>query len=172
MIARIVVALSLLLGLVVGAADAAQTAGTLTVTARLGGVCRFSPPGTTAFTLAFGTYTPAAGNVTASTNFRMQCSAGIPFQVALGSGGSGNQLNRQLTATGAPIEKLGYQLYTDAALTTIWGDGTGGTAVQSGVSTPPPRTFTVYGRIPDSAANQTAAPRIDYADTVTITINY
>ena len=172
-VAQIAGALAIALGLASGgAAHAAQASGTLTVTARLGGICRFSPPSTTAFTLAFGTYTPASGNVNASTTFRVQCSNGVPYQILLGGGGSGNVLNRQLTATAAPAEKVGYQIYTDAAYTTVWGDGTGGTAVQSGVGGGGPRTLTVYGRIPDSAANQGAAPRTDYLDTVTITVSY
>jgi spore coat protein U-like protein len=173
MIARIVVVLVIALGLAAGdVAYAAQASGTLTVTARLGGTCRFNPPSTTAFTLAFGTYTPAAGNLDASTTFRVQCSNGIPYQIALDGGGSGSMLNRQMTATGAPAEKIDYQLYTDAPRTTVWGNGTGGTAVQSGVGTAAPRTLTVYGRIPDAGANLSAAVRADYRDTVTITVTY
>jgi spore coat protein U-like protein len=77
-----------------------------------------------------------------------------------------------MAATGAPAEKVDYQLYTDAARTTVWGDGAGGTAVQSGVGTAAPRTLTVYGRIPDAGANLSAAVRADYRDTVTITVTY
>jgi spore coat protein U-like protein len=171
--ARIAGVLTIALGLAAaGGAQAAQTTGTLTVTARLGGSCRFNPPSTTAFTLAFGTYTPTAGNLGASTTFRVQCSNGLAYQVALGGGGSGDVLNRQLTATGAPAEKVDYQLYADAAYTTVWGDGTGGTAIQAGVGGGGPRTFTIYGRVPDSSANQNAAVRNDYRDTVTITVTY
>lgn len=152
--------------------EAAQTSGTLSVTARIGGVCRFSPPATTSFALAFGTYTPGAGNRDATTTFRIQCSSGIAYQVALDGGGSGNVASRRMAATGAPAETLAYQLYTSVAYTTVWGDGTGGTAVQGGIATPPPVTFTIYGRIPDSAANLNAAARADYRDTVAILIDY
>lgn len=152
--------------------EAAQTSGTLSVTARIGGVCRFSPPATTSFTLAFGTYAPGAGNRDATTTFRVQCSSGIAYQVALDGGGSGNVASRWMAATGAPAETLAYQLYTGAAYTTVWGDGTGGTAVQGGIATPPPVTFTIYGRIPDSGTNLNAAARADYRDTVAILIDY
>src|SRR6266487_1298814 len=41
---------------------------------------------------------------------------------------------------------LNYNLYTDAARTTVWGDGTGGTVTVSGSSNGS-TTHTVYGRI-------------------------
>jgi spore coat protein U-like protein len=165
-------ALALAAALACDPSEAATTSATLTVTARVGGNCRFNPPSTTSFTLAFNTYTPSAGNLNVSTNLQVRCTSGVPFQIALGGGGSGNVANRRMSATGAPAETLAYQLYTDAAYTTIWGDGSSGTAVRSSVGTPGPQTFTIYGRIPDSGTNLAAAPRTDYRDVVTITVTY
>jgi spore coat protein U-like protein len=174
MIARIVAALSAALGVALGGvAHAAQTTGTLTVTARMGGICLlnfFAAP----TTVAFGTYTPTTGNRDATGTMQIRCANGIPFTIALNGGGSGNVTARQMSATGLPAEKLDYQLYTDATRTTVWGDGTGGSSLQSGIGGGYliVRLFTVYGRIPDSGANLSAAVRADYRDTVTITVTY
>jgi len=65
---------------------------------------------------------------------------------------------------------LNYNLYLDAARTTIWGDGTGGTqnffvrnpTNNQDVSIP------LYGRIP--AGQSTSAG--NYSNTLTVTINF
>ncbi len=65
---------------------------------------------------------------------------------------------------------LNYNLYLDAARTTIWGDGTGGTQ-NLFVKNPPNNQDTsipVYGRIP---AGQTTKGG-NYSDSLTLTINY
>jgi spore coat protein U-like protein len=76
-----------------------------------------------------------------------------------------------LMASGA--NTLQYNLYTTAALTTVWGDGTGATATQAGTGAgmATASTFKVYGQLPDSAANQAAVPA-SYADTITVTVTY
>jgi spore coat protein U-like protein len=155
-------------------ARAAQTTGNLDVTARVGGYCVFSGLFVTNFAVAFGVYTPGSGDRDVTTTFGLRCSNGIPFQVELDGGGSGNVGNRQMSSTSIPTDKLEYQLYTDATRTTVWGDGSGGSAVASGTGGGifAVRSFTVYGRVPDSAANQSAAVQTDYRDVVTITVTY
>lgn len=176
--ARTALALSLAMGIVVAqGATAATATGTLTVTARVGGYCLFSSSVftfTSNFTLALGTYTPGGGNLDGATDFQVRCTNGVPFQVALSGGGAANILGRQMSATGLPAEKLAYQLYTNAARTIVWGDGSGGSSLATGTGGGffAPRTFTVYGRVPDSGANPAAAPRPDYRDVVTITVTY
>jgi spore coat protein U-like protein len=159
-----------------GAADAATTTGTLAVSARVGGYCVFStwPFGPGNYTLNFGAYTPAGGNRDATTTLGVRCTNGVPFQIALNGGGSGSVTNRQMTSATAPTEKLGYQLYTDAARTIVWGDGSGGSVVATGTGGGflALRSFTVYGRVPDSTANQGVAPLNNYQDTVTIVVTY
>lgn len=68
------------------------------------------------------------------------------------------------------VNALNYNLYTDAARSTIWGDGTAGTSQYS--ATLPPLntdvTVTVYGRA--TALQDVAAGA--YADTVVVTVNF
>lgn len=176
-LARGVVALALAAWIAaIGSASAATTTGTLAVTARVGGFCVFStwPFGPGNYTLNFGVYTPAGGNLDVQTSLGVRCSSGVPFQVALNGGSTGNVSNRQMSSTTVPTEKLAYQLYTDAGRTIVWGDGTGGTAVATGTGGGflVLRSFTVYGRVPDSTANQGAAPLNNYQDTVTVVVTY
>ena len=72
---------------------------------------------------------------------------------------------RMRNAVGA--DTLDYNFYADVGATSIWGDGTGGTATRSQkVNRNAPWSVTFYGRI---APNQDVAPG-SYADTLTITI--
>lgn len=63
---------------------------------------------------------------------------------------------------------LDYNIYTDAAKTSIWGDGTGGTATifLKNVTKNKPRMVTGYGSIPP-AQNATVG---SYGDVLTVTI--
>jgi spore coat protein U-like protein len=64
---------------------------------------------------------------------------------------------------------LTYQLYSDAARTMIWGDGTAGTVtVSAHVASNGTQNNTVYGRIP---ALQGVRPGA-YTDTITVTVTY
>ena len=67
-------------------------------------------------------------------------------------------------------EALNYNLYQDAARTTIWGDGTGGTQVYSDANPPNNQNVTVniFGRIP-AGQDVTAG---SYTNTITATINF
>lgn len=87
--------------------------------------------------------------------------------VDLGRGSSTSWSARTLRS-GAQI--LAYQLYLDAARTTVWGDGTGGTSrfgpYHPSVDTP--TEVPIYGRIP---AGQNVGAG-SYSDTVVVTISY
>jgi len=68
--------------------------------------------------------------------------------------------------------QLAYNLYTDSARTSVWGDGSSGTAKVSdgyllGLFTVA-KDYPVYGRIPEL---QNAAVG-SYLDTVVVTVNY
>jgi spore coat protein U-like protein len=67
-------------------------------------------------------------------------------------------------------DQLAYNLFRDAALTSVWGDGTGGTSVFFKTNPHPikPVVLTIYGRIPslqDVGAGS-------YADTIIVTANF
>ena len=67
--------------------------------------------------------------------------------------------------------RLDYNLYLDAAGTTIWGDGTGGTSVYMNQNPPQDANVdvTIYGRIP---ALQRSVRVGAYSDTLTVQIQF
>lgn len=93
----------------------------------------------------------------------------VSYELLLSPGGSGGYLSRTLSNGSSP---LAYNLYADSARTSVWGDGSSGTAKVSdgyllGLFTVT-KDYPVYGRIP---ALQNAATG-SYADTVIVTVNY
>ena len=68
-----------------------------------------------------------------------------------------------------------YNLFTTAALGTVFGDGSAGTATAggtgAGVATANAVTVPVFGSLPDSAANQAALVG-GYSDTIAVTVSY
>ena len=123
--------------------------------------------------LSFGTYQPGQGSASASTTLAVRCTRGAPFSVALNAGIGGGSVSQRLMSMGAA--RLQYNLYTTAAHTTVWGDGTQSTATVSGVgrgfTSAAAITQTVYGQVPDSPANVDLAPGL-YSDTITVTVTY
>lgn len=152
-----------------GAAQAANTASTtFLVSATVQPVCT-----ATANPLAFNAYTPGTGNVSASTTVSVKCTSGTAYTVALNGGSTaGGTIGQRLMASGAST--LQYNLYTDVALTKIFGDGaTAGSQTDSGTGTgmASAQTVNVYGQLPDNATNE-AAPPGTYSDTITVTVAY
>jgi spore coat protein U-like protein len=147
-------------------ADAATTTTTFAVTATVQSTCTAS-----ATALAFGNYTPGSGALTNNSTISVKCSKNTAYTVALNAGSAGGTLAQRLMASGA--NRLQYNLYTSSALTTIFGDGTGATATSAGTGAgvATANTLTVYGQLPDSAANQAAVPG-SYSDTITVTVTY
>jgi spore coat protein U-like protein len=131
--------------------------------------------GVSAVAVNFGAYNPLSGSPTVATGtVTVSCTATVlglleSWTVALNSGNSVGFSPRQL-ANGPST--LNYNLYTSAAYSSIWGDGSGTTSVISdsqfvavGTTT---THYTVYGRIP---AGQDAAAGT-YVDTIMVTLNY
>lgn len=124
---------------------------------------------------SFGTYNPfsavpldSAGSVTVTCENLV--SLLVSYSVQLSPGSSGSYLPRSLSGPGYQLD---YNLYTDAARSSVWGDGSGATATINdgyllGALLPVVRSYTVYGRMP---AGQNVAPG-SYGDTITVTINY
>jgi len=148
-------------------ANAVNVTTTFAVTATVQKTCAVS-----ANPLAFGTYTPGGGALTANTTLAVRCTKTTPFTVSLNAGTTtGGTIAQRLMAGGG--DSLQYNLYTTAALATVFGDGTGSSATVggtgSGVNTA--NTVTVYGQLPDSALNQAVVPT-NYSDTITVTVAY
>ncbi len=148
-------------------ANAATTNTTFQVTATVLATCS-----ATALPLAFPNYTPGGGAQTGNTTISVKCSKNTGYTVALNGGTTtGGTMAQRLMGSGT--NTLQYNLYTTAAATTIFGDGTGGTGTQAGTGAgvATANTVNVYGQLPDNATNQAAVPGA-YSDTITVTINY
>ena len=116
--------------------------------------------------VVFGSYDTFSSTPLDGTGpIQIVCNGNPSFSISLSTGGSGSYAPRAM-ASGS--YRLNYNLYTDAARTTIWGNGTGGTQTVSGTSPKPVIDATVYGRIP---ARQNAAMG-NYSDTVTVTVTF
>jgi spore coat protein U-like protein len=80
--------------------------------------------------------------------------------ISINKGSSGGFTPRQMTS--AVGDRLNYYLFTDAAHTTIWGDGTGGGTITRNTIL----NATIYGRIPAAQNVSTGA----YSDVLTATV--
>lgn len=143
----------------------------LGATPALGQTCTATSTG-----VAFGGYsttllTPTDATGSVSVRCTALLSLTINYTVDLATGSSGSYTSRSMLQ-GASV--LSYNLYTSAARTTVWGNGTGGTGRISALGilitplTPHNATYTVFGRIP---ARQNI-PIGAYIDTIVATVTY
>ncbi len=114
--------------------------------------------------LAFGTYTGAQSDATATVT--VNCTNTAPYSVALGAGSNANGTTRRMT--GPASQYLNYALYSDNGRSTTWGDGTSYGATVTGTGSGANQSLTVYGRV---TASQTPTPG-SYSDTVVVTLQY
>jgi spore coat protein U-like protein len=113
--------------------------------------------------VSFGTYDPTSGNpLNAIGSISVKCTPETLSVVKLdpGRNSGGGFGQRKMQKDG---NYLNYNLYTDAACTKIWGDGTSNTFTQTGSS-----NVVVYGKIP---AMQKVTPGV-YNDSVTIIVEW
>ena len=141
---------------------AATATTTFTVSATVQSICAVN-----ATPLSFGSYDASAASPNdATSTVTATCSNSTVFDVSLDEGlGSALVTTRKMTNGG---NTLSYNMYTTSARNTIWGNGTIGSATQSGVGDGTGQVFTVYGRIPQG---QYVTPG-GYSDTVTATVTY
>jgi spore coat protein U-like protein len=107
----------------------------------------------TVASVSFGAYQRTLtlnGSGTVYVNCRLtsgQGQTGVPYSIAMSTGQSGTYMMRTLSTSSAAT--LQYNLYTDSSYSSVWGDGSGGTGVVSGVllGTSFSRTHPIYGRI-------------------------
>lgn len=143
---------------------AATLTGTLPVSASVVATCR----NLVVATLSHSIYDPgSASDNDAQSSINIQCTNSTPLVISA-SGGTGSIVQRQLASGG---ERLNYNLYTNSARTTIWGDGISGssTIAAIGAGTANSVAVTIYSRIPKGQAN--AAPGA-YSDALTVTVSY
>lgn len=109
--------------------------------------------------LNFGTETDLASLVDATSNITVTCSNGTDYAVSLDQGDNGTRLMSDGSET------VDYDLFTDAARTTAWGEDVGVDTV-GGTGNGAAQVLTVYGRVPAQATPDPAT----YTDTITATV--
>jgi spore coat protein U-like protein len=119
--------------------------------------------------VAFGSYDPHSSTPTDGVGtINISCDRAPAVKpITISTGGSGTFTNRVMK-NGA--WNLNYNLYTSAARTQIWGNGTAGTTSVNygGAGTGPSYSITVYGRI--SASQNVGAG--SYSDSLIVTIQF
>jgi spore coat protein U-like protein len=124
--------------------------------------------------IAFGAYSPlnvsqldGMGNI--SVNCDGVAGQAISYTVAINTGGSGSFVSRKMIS--GPYA-LNYNLYLNAAQTTIWGDGNVGTGIltdgYASIAGMNIRSYIIYGRIPGGQAVAVGS----YNDTLVVTLTY
>jgi spore coat protein U-like protein len=159
----VAIAAALLGGMAAPAAAATATAN-LTITATVTNNCTI-----TTAPVAFGSYDPvvanAATNLDSTGTVTVACTKGATATVGLSLGSNATGATRRLNDG---VSFLTYELYQDAARTTVWGDAGAGLFSTGAAPSKAPRDFTVYGQI--IAAQD--VPAGSYSDTVVATVNF
>lgn len=120
--------------------------------------------------VSFGSYDVFAASPTDSAgSVSYSCMGGATVTITLSIGNAPTYNPRRMLRAGGG--SLAYNLYLDAARTSIWGDGAGGVTARYGPIMPADGVTVVvpiFGRIP---AAQDVAVGV-YTDTITATINF
>jgi len=88
--------------------------------------------------------------------------------IALSGGNAGTFNPRQMKAVSG-TDSLNYYLFTSAARTVIWGDGTGGSSmVTNTVSKSAPWNASIFGSLPQRQNVRTGS----YGDAVVVTVTW
>lgn len=130
----------------------------------------------TATNMDFGAYDPfGVADLETQGTLSVTCEAFllaglVEYEIQVNAGTNAALPNRSLSNG---LHLLDYNLYTDATLTSIWGDNTAGTVsiVDSyllALLAPQTRQYTIFGRIP-GGQNVSAGT---YTDTITVTVIY
>ena len=150
-------------------------AGAAASAASLAGACSVS-----ATTLAFGRYQPltfadklVSLDRTSDATVSVACTGivtGGSYTIALGPSPVGNSTVPRYLAHGGGGPAMAFNIYTDAALTSVWGDGFSGALLSGTIPTgDSSRSHAVFGRIP---AGQNLLRAGSYSGSLTLTIRY
>lgn len=120
--------------------------------------------------ISFGIYDVFGGDVDSTGSLAYRCTGVIPGDVVdiqLTIGGGSSFMPRQMQNAS---HRLSYNIYLDAARTSIWGDGTGGTSRYGPAPLVEGVTVTVptYGRIPSGQDPYVGI----YLDTITAIMTF
>ena len=123
--------------------------------------------------MAFGAYDGVVANASnalkATATIISTCTSGAAAQITMNGGASAGSGStdvpvRRLTAGAS--EYLVYQIYSDVARETVWGNTVPTGIVINGTGSP--QTHKVYGSIPSAQL----VPEGDYSDQIVVTITY
>jgi spore coat protein U-like protein len=119
--------------------------------------------------LSFGTVDPVSSQVDATTALTVNCTKNSAYTVGLDAGvTAGATIAQRLMANGA--DTMQYNLYTNAARSSIWGNTVGSWVSGNGAGLGIAQTLTVYGRV---ASGQTNLAVGNYQEnTITVTVTY
>jgi spore coat protein U-like protein len=134
--------------------------GTMQVSGTVSAYCSLS-----ATALGFGTYSGALLKVNSAVT--ATCTNTTTYNVGLNQGTATGATVTTRQMTGPSSSLLNYTLFSNAGLTTNWGN-TVGTSTLAGTGNGSAQALTVYGEIP---AAQYVRPG-SYSDTITATITY
>ena len=117
--------------------------------------------------LDFGTEGVLNTNVDSTNLINVRCTNGTPYTLALDAGtGTGATCASRLMV--GPTGTVTYSIYTTAARTTVWCDGTGGSSTQAGTGNGTTQPWTGYGRVPA----QTTPEPDPYTDLITVSLTF
>ncbi|KFN50542.1 Csu type fimbrial protein [Arenimonas composti] len=122
----------------------------------------------TAQPLDFGVYSPTAAR-DGATNLSVTCTRNGAWSLALDGGSVAGDVNNRRMRLGAGPATINYQLYSNAARTSVWGAAAICPPGVSCLGTGAAQSVPVYGRVP---AGQGAKASGTYVDTVTATVTY
>ncbi|HYS56486.1 MAG TPA: spore coat U domain-containing protein [Thermoanaerobaculia bacterium] len=161
---RAVLSLSVMFTVATSAfAGSASTTNTNNITASVAAKCTIG-----AFSIAFGSYDPfAAAPLDQSGTVTINCTKGTSGVVSFNLGANASGVVRRMQDTGATGNFLSYEVYTDAAHTTVW-NAVNTVTLGPAVSKNTALTATAYGRV---AAGQDAAV-LNYQDTLVATVTF
>lgn len=146
-------------------AQAATANTTFQVTATVVNSCVVS-----ATELAFGSITPTqeATALAKTSEISVTCSNAAPYTVSVGFGANAGTAEMRYMKNSVNEDKLAYNIFTEAAHTNVFGDGTAESKTVGLTGTGTAQKITVYGKL---LQNQFVSSGT-YADTLSVNVAY
>lgn len=142
----------------------AQSTGDMPVSATVLNNCTI-----TATPMVFGAITDfSAADTDSTSTILLVCSPNAVYEVQLNDGQNANGGQRRLSNL-AGAEFINYEIYSDTARTSRWGDTISSDTVTGTASALGTSTLTAYGRI---AQGEPAVSAGAYTDLITVTVNF
>jgi len=152
-------------GLIVASTGALATVITATfqVQATVNKQCTVS-----AVNMTFPAVDPVNTQTDGSTTVTVNCTKNTTYTVGLTAGTTpGATIAQRLMASGTDL--MNYNLYTDAARSSVWGNTAGSWVSGTGAGMGTPQALTVYGRVAGGQTKLVAATYTETAITVNVT---